>query len=46
MRKNLRIASLFLALLVLGFWFIRGHNTGWTKNKVFHPVQTSVSPHY
>jgi hypothetical protein len=34
MRKKLRLASLFLALIVLGFWFFRGHNTGWTKNTV------------
>ena len=43
MRKNLRIASVFLALIVLGFWFFRGHNTGWTRNKDFVPVHDPVT---
>jgi hypothetical protein len=43
MRKKLRIASLFLAVLVLGFWFFKGHNTGWTRNTVFKPVHDPVT---
>jgi hypothetical protein len=43
MRKKLRIFALALALVVLGIWFFRGHNTGWTKNKVFHPVRDPVT---
>jgi len=34
MRTKLRVAALVLALFVAGFWFFRGHNTGWTKNRV------------
>jgi hypothetical protein len=43
MRKKLRIASLFLAFIVLGFWLFQGHNTGWTKNKVFVPTHDPVT---
>jgi hypothetical protein len=43
MRKKLRFASVFFALLVVGFWFFTGHNTGWTKNRVFNPVHDPVT---
>jgi hypothetical protein len=43
MRKKLRLASLILALIVIGFWFFSGHNPGWTKNKVFVPVHDPVT---
>jgi hypothetical protein len=34
MRTKLRLAALVLALFVIGFWFIRGQNKGFTKNTV------------
>jgi hypothetical protein len=43
MRKKLRLASLFLALIVLGFWFFKGHNTRWTKNTVTTFVRDPVT---
>lgn len=43
MRKKIRIAALLLALVVVGFWFATGRNTGWTKNKEFQPVHDPVT---
>ena len=43
MRKKIRIAALLLAVFVAGFWFVAGHNTGWTKNKVFQPMHDPVT---
>jgi hypothetical protein len=34
MRKLLRIVALVVLLGGLGFWFAKGANTGWTKNRV------------
>jgi hypothetical protein len=34
MRTKLRVAALVLALFVTGFWFARGHHTGYTVNTV------------
>jgi hypothetical protein len=43
MRKKIRLAALMLALIVLGFWFFRGHNPGWTKNTVTTYVRDPVT---
>lgn len=43
MRKLIRIFSLLLTVVVLSIWFGLGHNTGWTKNKVFEPVHDPVT---
>jgi hypothetical protein len=43
MRKKLRIAAVVLALVVVGIWYDLGHNTGWTKNKIFKPVHDPVT---
>ena len=43
MHKKIRLASLMLALIVLGFWFFRGHSLHWTANKVFVPVHDPVT---
>ena len=34
MKRLMRIASLVLAVAILGTWAARGANTGWTMNKV------------
>jgi hypothetical protein len=43
MRTKIRIAALLLAAFVIGFWFVAGRNTGWTKNKVFQPTHDPVT---
>lgn len=43
MRTKLRIAAAFWLLLVVGFWFLRGHNTGFTKNQVMTIVHDPVT---
>jgi hypothetical protein len=43
MRTKLRIAALLLMLFVLGFWLLRGHNTGFTKNQVMTTVHDPVT---
>jgi hypothetical protein len=43
MRKKIRLAALLLALIVIGLWFFKGHNTGWTATKVFVPVHDPVT---
>ena len=32
-----------LAVLILGFWFIEGHNPGWTKTSVLHTEKDPVT---
>lgn len=34
MKTLLRLAALVLLLGGLGFWAVKGSNTGWTKNRV------------
>lgn len=34
MRRRLRTVALVVLLGGLGFWFAKGANTGWTKNRV------------
>lgn len=43
MRKKLRVAAVLLMLFVVGFWLFRGHNTGFTKNKIFVPTHDPVT---
>jgi hypothetical protein len=43
MRTKLRVAATALAVLILGFWFIAGHNPGWTKTSVLHTEKDPVT---
>jgi len=43
MRTGLRVAGLFVSLLVLVFWLFSGPNLGWTKTSVPYTVKDSVT---
>ena len=34
MKNGIRVTALLLALGILGFWFLRGADRGWTKTSV------------
>jgi hypothetical protein len=43
MRTKLRVAALFLALIITGVWFFGGPNLGWTKTSVAQKQKDPVT---